>query len=49
MENKSNARDMLDKFVRQYGAPKLLKFDGSKEQSIESKCIYSNNSIVSSS
>ena len=32
MENKSNAGDMLDKFVRQYGAPKLLKVDGSKEQ-----------------
>ena len=32
MENKSDTGDMLDKFVRQYGAPKLLKFDGSKEQ-----------------
>ena len=32
MGSKSEAGDMLDKFVRRYGAPKLLKFDGSKEQ-----------------
>ena len=32
MWSKADAGDMLDDFVREYGAPKLLKFDGSKEQ-----------------
>ena len=32
MGSKSEAGDMLNKFVRKYGAPKLLTFDGSKEQ-----------------
>ena len=32
MGAKSEAGAMLDRFVRKYGAPKLLKFDGSKEQ-----------------
>ena len=32
MASKGDAGDMLDEFVRKYGAPKLLKFDGSKEQ-----------------
>ena len=30
--SKADAGDMLEDFVREYGAPKLLKFDGSKEQ-----------------
>ena len=32
MEKKSEAGDMLDKFVRNYGVPKLLIYDGSREQ-----------------
>ena len=33
MRTKSDAVCMLNKFVRTYGAPKQLIFDGSKEQS----------------